>query len=1050
MHSKIMHIIAIFFSLLSTSVNVVFADSTQLLDPLAFVPPLPTIPSSISVGMPVQITYTIKNNVPNTYLPITTEILNSEGVPIDNIITRVNIGVGNDCGPEGNLLRPLAECSITLSIDPVTSGAQSYTLSIDYDGRDNLISPISFNGNASPGFAYISNSSADSVTFCQESAGGLLGSCGDPGVTGVTDPAGIAIQTISGTPYEYIVNQSGSVSKCTLDDTTGEVVGGTCASVVGSLSTPIGIAFQTISSTLFSYITDSTAPGVTECTVNSDGTFTGCSTNLFPSAFDTPFGIGIARSINGTDYAYVTNLGTSSVSKCAINATTGVFSNCFDSGAGDAFDVPQDIAFTSSTNPPYAYITDSDFNTTGTIWQCAVNSTTGNLSACASSSYLQFDNPLGITLAPVGSSTYTYATNTSGDSITQCTVGAGGVLESCSNTSSHNTISPGGLAFSTFGGDDYTYLVNLTGSVSQCRISSPSGLLYCIDSGVGSAFTDPLTIAFQTVNSGANTYAYVTDPGVHEVTQCAVNQTTGVLSSCGNAGPLGLEAPFDITFGTVTGTLYAYISVPVFEAIFQCEVDVDGTITGQIGALCNCTDAGKNMSEPYIAPTGVSFQTFSGTHYVYVVDETNNAAYRCAMDSAGLFTSCINENVSSLTSPKAIVFQTVNSNNYAYITNTQNFMMICPVDNTGTFGTCSQVSVGAPSLSISFDIADNKAYVSTNTSNTLLECDVSTVNGSLSNCTSAFGEPIGVAILTISGSTKVAYILQTVGSGLELCQMNQTTGQITSCADSGSGFYFSPPFVPTAIGFSGSFVYVANSEGTGTVAVCAFNSTNGAISACTDSGAGFNFGDPTGIAFDTVSGTLYIYLVDEADSEVIRCTANTSTGALSACAALSVSTFEQPEGIAFNANQAYITDVGLNQVIVCEQQTGGALALCADSGVGAIFSEPNAIAMSLANVSGVPNAYITNGSLDSVTRCVLNATTGLFDSCGNSSASSITDPTGIAFGEFNGLTYGYITNGSLNSVTQCSFNTSTGLFSACADSGATTLAGPAGIVFFNP
>lgn len=1065
---------SLFFVLINTAPvfaaekEVISLEERKLLDvqdPLTFVLPLPVVPSTITVGDPVELVYTVKNNVSTAYLPIYTEILNASGVPISTIVTRINIGVGNDCGPQGKQLGPLKQCTITLSVDPVSSGAQSYTLSIDYYGRVDLTTPISFNGGAASDFVYVSNSADDTVSVCQEGTDGAFSNCASAsaGVT-LDQPAGIAIQTfpaVTGTPYAYVVNQAAeTVTKCPIDLGTGEFTSGSCAIEVSGLSSPIGIAFQSFSGTVYAYITDSdvSSPGVTKCTVNAtNGTFSACALET-SSPFSSPHGI-VIQTVNSTDYAYVTNEGTGSVSQCTVDGTTGVLEGCFDSGAGDVFDTPENIAFFTS-NALYAYVTDAGSSTPG-VWQCTVDSSIGTLSDCARTT--GFVAPNGIAFATFGSTNYAFVTNATGDEVSRCVVSpSSGNLGSCLFTSVGVTIlDPTGIAPLQVGGSRYMYPVSSTdGSIFQCKETTSTGQLYCIDSGLGAAaFTAPQDLTFQAVSG--NTYAYVTDPSTHNIYQCNVNSGTGQLSGCVNAGPLGFFSPFDVVFGTVTSTLYAYVSDVTYGTIFRCDVTLTTGGGLVVGELCNCTAADQNIvSPPYAEPTGISFQTFSSTNFVYAVDQTNNAAYRCTLNGSGLFTVCSSLGVTGLNNPQSIAFQAVGGNTYAYIPNHgAQTVTVCPVNTTtGAFDTCSTSSLGATPDSITFDTPSGTTYAYiTVTSGLVEQCTVNSSNGSLASCTSSFGNPISVAFKTITGPETVMYILQSGGNGLELCGVS-SGGLVTGCEDSGTAFSFSSPYVPTSLTFGpalggGPFAYVTNAQTTGSVSVCAWNGTTGAITACVDSGAAFTFGTPTSITFDQVASVLYAYVVDEAGNRVIKCTVNQPDGKLGSCAAVTVSTFVQPEGIAFNGDQAYITDVGTDEVVICTQGTSGALGACANSGVGAIFEGPNAIAFSLADVLGAPNAYITNGTAVSmqVTQCVIDVSTGLFSSCGDSEATDVAAPSGIAFESVGGVTYGYITKNAADSVKKCVFNTSTGKMSDCVDSGAgAVFSGAAGIVFLNP
>jgi DNA-binding beta-propeller fold protein YncE len=84
-------------------------------------------------------------------------------------------------------------------------------------------------------------------------------------------------------------------------------------------------------------VTNYSGGTVSVCAVNGDGTFGSC--NQAGSGFRNP--VGIALNAVGTQ-AYVANLNNSTVSVCAVNATTGQFSSC-SNPTGSGFNTPYGI-----------------------------------------------------------------------------------------------------------------------------------------------------------------------------------------------------------------------------------------------------------------------------------------------------------------------------------------------------------------------------------------------------------------------------------------------------------------------------------------------------------------------------------------------------------------------------------------------------------------------------------------------------------------------------------------------------------------------------------
>ncbi len=136
-----------------------------------------------------------------------------------------------------------------------------------------------------------------------------------------------------------ISNVNGTLSTCTR---TGSTDGSGTTNFVG-LNNARSIAIATISGTTYGYIINNGSNSVTRCNVNiATGIFTNCATNL-SSNLNGPRGIDIYTTLNGTVNAYIANRNGTSVTICSIN-TSGNLTGCSVTSGGTAgFNAPEEI-----------------------------------------------------------------------------------------------------------------------------------------------------------------------------------------------------------------------------------------------------------------------------------------------------------------------------------------------------------------------------------------------------------------------------------------------------------------------------------------------------------------------------------------------------------------------------------------------------------------------------------------------------------------------------------------------------------------------------------
>ncbi len=298
-------------------------------------------------------------------------------------------------------------------------------------------------------------------------------------------------------------------------------------------------------------------------------------------------------------------------------------------------------------------------------------------------------------------------------------------------------------------------------------------------------------------------------------------------------------------------------------------------------------------------------------------------------------------------------------------------------------------------------------------------------------CSQTLASDILTANVTpeVTNIGQAVYVANQAGNSISLCYTNATTGFLENCnITAANGTIATPESVATNP--AGTFLYIANTSGSGGVSYCQINSTTGALTEC----------QATGNGFPTVTGGIVIapdnahaYVSVFTYNSVSVCDVNSTTGALSGCTATGNS-FDTPSGIAINAagTFVYVTNRHNNSVTPCSVGGGGALT-CGTPVIG--FNEPEGITLLGSH------AYITNAGNGTVSLCDVSGLT--IDNC------AITEGTFAGLGNigFNSAgTLGYLPS-SLVTVAVCDVNAITGALSNCTNApGGTGFQSPSGIV----
>lgn len=284
----------------------------------------------------------------------------------------------------------------------------------------------------------------------------------------------------------------------------------------------------------------------------------------------------IAVSSNSVpQYAYVTNANTNTVSNCLINSNTGVLSGC-GSSTSVLFNDPNSIALNLTS--ARAYIT--NFNASQ-VTLCTIDSITGGLTGCANT--VGFGNPRFITL----NSTMTRAYVAGGAGVSLYSVNSdSGALTLVQN---YTTGDANGIALNSAG--TLAYVVLSDDTVQLCAIDGTTGGLNLPCTSTGSGFNGAQRITLNSVG----TFAYVANSGTQDITVCSVNSSSGHLSNCSTTaqGVFGGFANMAVNWSNTKAYVPDTFSPNL---VSLCSINANGTLSGCINSGGTNFDGPKGVA----------------------------------------------------------------------------------------------------------------------------------------------------------------------------------------------------------------------------------------------------------------------------------------------------------------------------------------------------------------------------------------------------------------------------------------------------------------------
>ena len=285
------------------------------------------------------------------------------------------------------------------------------------------------------------------------------------------------------------------------------------------------------------------------------------------------------------------------IKRCEMNITTGVFTNCIDSGATG---LPSPAGLVIDKKGDNIYIANSRayFGAIPGISKCTINSVSGALTGC-----INYTNTSGIGLINQGfaalaidpSGTYIYATSV--DLIQKCVINSDGTLTSCSTANLNSLFAPG-IAINPNGG--FAYLAGtITGgaspSIQVCTIDGLSNLISC-SAQTGFSVIFPGGIAVNT----AGTYSYITDSLSAHITQSSILSSGSTLTQVNPYSTTpDATATYAVAISKLDNFLYAFgggNSPP----IIQCPINPSS------GGLGTCSSAIIDGTGGTLSPYGIA------------------------------------------------------------------------------------------------------------------------------------------------------------------------------------------------------------------------------------------------------------------------------------------------------------------------------------------------------------------------------------------------------------------------------------------------------------
>lgn len=379
-------------------------------------------------------------------------------------------------------------------------------------------------------------------------------------------------------------------------------------------------------------------------------------------------------------------------------------------------------------------------------------------------------------------------------------------------------------------------------------------------------------------------------------------QTTSIIFTVQNLASLTMQkmkyyAPALTTIvagGTCGSTLAAHAS---------CTVNTTFTApqqTGQIllGPFTVCAQNGSICSTQNVSQRVRVTVTATASLIAYIANGNSNTVSICPVLSSGLLNTCTTFSDPSFFEPTDIILNSQNT--IAYVADRGVGISVCPVNANGSLSTCSLTSADISATGLRLHIVNGQNYIYFTFDAFVYQCVINN-DGSIGSCNTLTDRNFGLNAgrVTFSSNGSFAYVGSV--SGLNICPVNQTTGEFGGdCASFMNGGVFVNAIRGLDINSDGTFLYVATYDGTSTVYICPISDGGATIGPSCTSTTGdstFNFSDNfvTNIFMTNLNG--YAYAPNGGGTTVSVCPVANSGASFGTCATSTDASFNEPDSV---------------------------------------------------------------------------------------------------------------------------------------------------------
>jgi hypothetical protein len=261
-------------------------------------------------------------------------------------------------------------------------------------------------------------------------------------------------------------------------------------------------------------------------------------------------------------YVYASNLAANNILQCVPNSD-GSFSNCSSIASVIS---PYGAALTNVNGTQYAYVTAGD----GNVYQCLLSNDGANSFDC---NILQHGgvmplSPQAIAFLTLDNSQYVYLGNASG-SVYKCPVGNDGTFGVCAGTVMNNGSNV--IAFHAVNKKQYIYGVNGIGTIEKCSVNTSDGTLSDCAIQTGPAGT-PTSLVFEAINGSPLVYVTSNSSAGNFVYYAKLGVDGSFAAWASNNNAISASSLVGISFATVNKNLYANVSAQN-GTVYQCAVN---------------------------------------------------------------------------------------------------------------------------------------------------------------------------------------------------------------------------------------------------------------------------------------------------------------------------------------------------------------------------------------------------------------------------------------------------------------------------------------------